>query len=327
VGRNRNLNQIVGKLWKRLGIISTKPSTASNWHAASRRPARLPQADRRSYVGLRGLSRQPPIHQHRKSRGRRSGFTPVTQEPALCGFGEFMLGKTRSNREEPQGGVSAASSSRPSIGRCISEISTCPISWESRTSVFPGTNSTRSIRCCSVSIRSLRAARRSASLQHPIDRRPADLEGLHCAHPGGIYRRRERAAAAAASLPLSHPRAPRRRRQALRRSTTSSAADPKTRCRPRDGRLEAASGSIRRPERFASLCDICTLPQRETPPGNFCRVIFDKMQGGPAQFIAESHCVVRTWNELLPKAKSREKVAGIAGKSRVAKRPDQGARP
>jgi hypothetical protein len=34
VGRNRNLNQIVGKSWKRLGIISSKPSTASNWHGS-----------------------------------------------------------------------------------------------------------------------------------------------------------------------------------------------------------------------------------------------------------------------------------------------------
>jgi hypothetical protein len=34
VGRNRNLNQIVGKLWKRLGIIFSKPSTASNWHGS-----------------------------------------------------------------------------------------------------------------------------------------------------------------------------------------------------------------------------------------------------------------------------------------------------
>jgi hypothetical protein len=33
-GGNRNLNQIVGKLWKRLGIIFSKPSTASNWHGS-----------------------------------------------------------------------------------------------------------------------------------------------------------------------------------------------------------------------------------------------------------------------------------------------------
>jgi hypothetical protein len=31
---NQNLNQIVGKSWKRLVIIATKPRTASNWHGS-----------------------------------------------------------------------------------------------------------------------------------------------------------------------------------------------------------------------------------------------------------------------------------------------------
>jgi hypothetical protein len=34
VARNQNLNQIVGKLWKRVAIISSKPRTASNWHGS-----------------------------------------------------------------------------------------------------------------------------------------------------------------------------------------------------------------------------------------------------------------------------------------------------
>ena len=55
-----------------------------------------------------------------------------------------------------------------------------------------------------------------------------------------------------------------------------------------------------------------------------CRVIFDKMQGGLAQLIAESSLRRRALEEPLPKAKSREKASGIAGKSRVAKGPDQG---
>jgi hypothetical protein len=44
-------------------------------------------------------------------------------------------------------------------------------------------------------------------------------------------------------------------------------------------------------------------------PGAVCRVIFDKMQGGPTHCIIESHCVVRNSKKLLPKAKSREKAA------------------
>jgi hypothetical protein len=52
--------------------------------------------------------------------------------------------------------------------------------------------------------------------------------------------------------------------------------------------------------------------------GKFCRVIFDKMQGGPTYCIAESHG--KELEELLPK----QRAGGIAGKSGVAKGPDQG---
>jgi hypothetical protein len=38
--------------------------------------------------------------------------------------------------------------------------------------------------------------------------------------------------------------------------------------------------------------------------GEFCRVIFDKMQGGPAQFIAESHCAVESWKNLSLKQRA-----------------------
>jgi hypothetical protein len=56
--------------------------------------------------------------------------------------------------------------------------------------------------------------------------------------------------------------------------------------------------------------------------GEFCRVIFDKMQGGPAQFIAESSLRSRELEEPLPKAKSREKRAGLQGRLRE----DQGCK-
>jgi hypothetical protein len=36
----------------------------------------------------------------------------------------------------------------------------------------------------------------------------------------------------------------------------------------------------------------------------FCRVIFDKMQGGPTQLQAESHCLVRSWKNLSLKQRA-----------------------
>ena len=37
-----------------------------------------------------------------------------------------------------------------------------------------------------------------------------------------------------------------------------------------------------------------------------CRVIFDKMQGGPTHFIAESHCAVRSWKNFSLKQEQGE---------------------
>jgi hypothetical protein len=58
-------------------------------------------------------------------------------------------------------------------------------------------------------------------------------------------------------------------------------------------------------------------------------VIFDKMQGGPTDFIAESHCAVRSWKNFSLKQEQGE-ASGIAGKSRgtagLQRRPDQGSR-
>jgi hypothetical protein len=39
-------------------------------------------------------------------------------------------------------------------------------------------------------------------------------------------------------------------------------------------------------------------------PGQFCRVILDKMQGGPTQFIAESHCAVESWKNFSLKQRA-----------------------
>jgi hypothetical protein len=41
---------------------------------------------------------------------------------------------------------------------------------------------------------------------------------------------------------------------------------------------------------------------------------FDKMQGGPAQFIAESHCAVVSWKNLSL-SKEQGEASGIAGKT------------
>jgi hypothetical protein len=46
-----------------------------------------------------------------------------------------------------------------------------------------------------------------------------------------------------------------------------------------------------------------------------CRVIFDKMQGRPTDLIPEKSLWVKELEELLPKAKSREKLAGLQGRA------------
>src|ERR1700692_1223763 len=38
--------------------------------------------------------------------------------------------------------------------------------------------------------------------------------------------------------------------------------------------------------------------------GAFCRVILDKMQGGPTEFIAESHCAVESWKNFSLKQRA-----------------------
>jgi hypothetical protein len=47
---------------------------------------------------------------------------------------------------------------------------------------------------------------------------------------------------------------------------------------------------------------------------NFAGLVFDKMQGGPAQFMAKSHCAVEELEEPLPK-KEQGEASGIAGKT------------
>jgi transposase len=41
-----------------------------------------------------------------------------------------------------------------------------------------------------------------------------------------------------------------------------------------------------------------------TPGEKSCRVIFDKLQGGPIHCIAESHCVVRSWKNFSLKRRA-----------------------
>jgi hypothetical protein len=69
--------------------------------------------------------------------------------------------------------------------------------------------------------------------------------------------------------------------------------------------------------------------RRISQPHPICRVIFDKMQGGPTDFIAESHCAVRSWKNFSLKQEQGE-ASGIAGKSGgtagLQRRPDQGSR-
>src|ERR1700674_3524095 len=50
---------------------------------------------------------------------------------------------------------------------------------------------------------------------------------------------------------------------------------------------------------------------------------FDEMQGEPIQFLAESHCAVRSSKDSSL-SKDQGGASGIAGKSRVAKGPDAG---
>jgi hypothetical protein len=38
--------------------------------------------------------------------------------------------------------------------------------------------------------------------------------------------------------------------------------------------------------------------QSPTPGEKSCSVIFDNQQGGPTRYIAESHCVVRSWKNF-----------------------------
>ena len=49
---------------------------------------------------------------------------------------------------------------------------------------------------------------------------------------------------------------------------------------------------------------------------------FDEMQGEPIQFLAESHCAVRSCNEFSL-SKEQGGASGFAGKSRVARYRDQ----
>jgi hypothetical protein len=83
-------------------------------------------------------------------------------------------------------------------------------------------------------------------------------------------------------------------------------------------------------DRYEEGADQCRLDPNTTVPGEFCRVFFDKMQGGRAQLIAENSLRRRELEESLPKVRSREKLAELQGRlgeeTRVAKGPDQGSR-
>jgi hypothetical protein len=50
------------------------------------------------------------------------------------------------------------------------------------------------------------------------------------------------------------------------------------------------------------------------PPPKISRVIFDKMQGGPTHFIAESHYAAESWKNFSL-SKEQGEASGIAGKS------------
>jgi hypothetical protein len=50
------------------------------------------------------------------------------------------------------------------------------------------------------------------------------------------------------------------------------------------------------------------------PPPKISRVIFDKMQGGPTHFMAESHCAAKSWKNFSL-SKEQGEASGIAGKS------------
>ena len=55
-----------------------------------------------------------------------------------------------------------------------------------------------------------------------------------------------------------------------------------------------------------------------------CRVIFDKIQGRPTDLIPEKSLWVKELEELLPKAKSREKLAGLQGRAGFCKEAGSG---
>jgi hypothetical protein len=70
--------------------------------------------------------------------------------------------------------------------------------------------------------------------------------------------------------------------------------------------------AIEEPLLSCSKADV--LGPKSDPGGKICRVIFDKMQGGPTHCIAESHCVVRSWKNFSL-SKEQGEASGIAGKS------------
>jgi hypothetical protein len=76
------------------------------------------------------------------------------------------------------------------------------------------------------------------------------------------------------------------------------------------------------------VCPVSVLSSTHmVPPGNFCRVIFDKMQGKPTHCKAESHCVVGSWKNFSLKqraGRSQRDCREERGNSRVQRRPDAG---